>query len=98
MLQIKTVRYRLDNAPDFDAAVNAAIAEGWRLTKRDVICAPAHPTGSTLHTMLYAEMEREEITEAERCCENCKWYEQQPESLPCRDCSEDANKWEAPNA
>jgi uncharacterized paraquat-inducible protein A len=95
MLQIKTIKNRLDNASAFDEAVNAALAEGWRLTKRDVICAHAHPTGVTLHTMLYAEMEREEITEAECCCENCKYYEQSASTEPCLSCGENADKWES---
>jgi hypothetical protein len=85
MKQIKTIHHRIDEARTFDNEINTAITEGWQLTKREFVPG---------YCMLYAEMEREEITEAERCCENCKYYEQQPESLPCRDCSEDCDKWE----
>lgn len=59
MKQIKTIKNRLDNAEDFDNDVNAALAEGWTLTRREVIRPNAHPVGETSFTMLYAELERE---------------------------------------
>lgn len=85
MLQIKTI-YKNDPVR-FDAEVNEAIADGWTLSRRTF-----DPQG------FLAELEREIIAEAERCCENCKYYEQQPESEPCRSCGENADKWEAPDA
>lgn len=57
MLQIKTIRNRLDNAKQFDEEVNAAIQAGWRLTKREVI-VPAAQSNQYTYIMLYAELER----------------------------------------
>ena len=37
MLQIKTIRNRLDNPTLFDDEVNAALRDGWTLKKRTVI-------------------------------------------------------------
>lgn len=37
MLQIKTIRNRLDNPILFDDEVNAALRDGWTLKKRTVI-------------------------------------------------------------
>lgn len=37
MLQIKTIRNRLDNPTLFDDEVNAALCDGWTLKKRTVI-------------------------------------------------------------
>jgi hypothetical protein len=94
MKQIKTIKNRLDNAASFDKEVNAALAEGWQLTKREVLQPKAQSESLQAYTMLYAELEREEITEAERCCENCAHYDTVSHNPPCCDCSEDANKWE----
>jgi len=56
-MEIKTIRYRLDDAPDFDKAVNAAMAEGWRLTRRDVLRVDQPQNSSTFfYSMLYAEL------------------------------------------
>lgn len=56
-MEIKTIRKRLDNAEEFDREVNAALADGWRLTRRDVILPTQPITGSNyFHTMLYAEL------------------------------------------
>ena len=56
-MEIKTIVKRLDNAAEFDAAVNAAIADGWALSRRTVL-TPAQPNCSLayFHTMLYAEL------------------------------------------
>lgn len=81
MLQIKTI-YK-DSANVFDEEVNKALTEGWTLTRRTF-----DPNG------FLAELERETITDAEKSCETCKYWEQQPESEPCRSCSEDCDKWE----
>jgi hypothetical protein len=97
MLQIKTIKCESKEEKKFDELVNAALAEGWRLTKREII-PPFSAAGYIAFQLLYAELEREVITEAEKGCENCKYYEQQPESEPCRSCSDDCDKWEAPDA
>ena len=55
MLQIKTIRNRLDNPTLFDDEVNAALRDGWTLKKRTVL----RPIGQYMHTMLYAELEKE---------------------------------------
>ena len=59
MLQIKTIRYRLDNSTNFDDEVNEALRYGWTLKKRAVL-QPISQSGSThTYTMLYAELEKE---------------------------------------
>jgi hypothetical protein len=83
MLQIKTVHNRLDNSEAFDTAINVALAEGWVLTKRELIPS---------YVALYAELEREIITEAEQCCENCAHYATPNGKEPCLSC--DGDKWE----
>lgn len=56
-MEIKTIRDRLDDAWRFDRDVNAALADGWRLVRRDVILPVQPNTGRTyFHTMLYAEL------------------------------------------
>ena len=59
-MEIKTIVDRLDNAKSFDDKVNAALADGWRMVKREVLMPPSQPnTGFTFfYTMLYAEMEK----------------------------------------
>lgn len=81
MLQIKTI-YKA-SAAEFDKEVNEALADGWSISRRTF-----DPQG------FLAELEREVITEAEKGCENCRYCEQQPESEPCRSCSDDCDKWE----
>lgn len=81
MLQIKTIYRR--SAAEFDKDVNEALADGWSISRRTF-----DPND------FLAELERETITEAEKSCETCKYWEQQPESEPCRSCSEDCDKWE----
>lgn len=98
MKQIKTIKNRLDNAEDFDVAVNTALAEGWRLTKREVIRPLSQGSGHLTYIMLYAELEREEITEAERCCENCAHCGKRGDEEPCLHCSDQADKWEPADA
>ena len=38
------------------------------------------------YTLLYAELEREIITEAEKCCENCAHFDVAPGEEPCSKC------------
>lgn len=95
MLQIKTIKKPIQSSTEFDAEVNAAILEGWQLTKRATLGPVAtHVENPNVYAMLYAELEREVITEAERCCENCAHYDKGPGDEPCRNCGDDANKWE----
>ena len=59
MLQIKTIRNRLDNNTYFDDEVNAALRDGWTLKKRTVIRPIGQSESVYMHTMLYAELEKE---------------------------------------
>ena len=89
MKQIKTIRRM--GSEDFDNEVNAALAEGWELMKRETLLIGTER--SLLHC---AEMEREIITKAEQSCENCKHRDDPPSSHHCIDCDTKSNwKWEA---
>lgn len=57
----KTIVNRLDNATEFDVAVNRAIDEGWSLVKREVLRPLAHNPNCATYTMLYAEFEKFEL-------------------------------------
>ena len=59
MLQIKTIRNRLDNPTLFDDEVNAALCDGWTLKKRTVLRPIGQSKSVYMHTMLYAELEKE---------------------------------------
>lgn len=59
MLQIKTIRNRLDNPTLFDDEVNAALCDGWTLKKRTVLRPIGQSESAYSHTMLYAELEKE---------------------------------------
>lgn len=59
MLQIKTIRNRLDNPTLFDDEVNAALRDGWTLKKRTVLRPINQQDTTYTHMMLYAELEKE---------------------------------------
>ena len=59
MLQIKTIRNRLDNPTLFDDEVNTALRDGWTLKKRTVLRPIGQSESACSHTMLYAELEKE---------------------------------------
>lgn len=59
MLQIKTIRNRLDNPTLFDDEVNAALRDGWTLKKRTVLWPISQQDTTYTHMMLYAELEKE---------------------------------------
>ena len=59
MLQIKTIRNRLDNPTLFDDEVNAALRDGWTLKKRTVLRPIGQSESVYMCTMLYAELEKE---------------------------------------
>lgn len=100
MLQIKTIKNKLDNAADFDKAVNQALQEGWHLTRREVLQPLSQPNTSehVVYTALYAELVKEELTEDEKVCTNCKHSGTHPHQEPCLSCNEDADKWEPADA
>lgn len=85
MKQIKTLVS--NTATGFDLIVNEALSEGWELTKRETLVLDRQPA-------FYAELEREEITEAERCCANCAHWNKASDQQPCCDCTDQADKWE----
>lgn len=87
MKQIKTIKMRIEAPDEFDEAVNEAIAEGWELTKR-----------YTIPSFFIAEMEGEVITDAERCCENCRHFATHSNQEPCASCNDDAGNWEPRDA
>lgn len=94
MLQIKTIIGTTECYDEFDKQVNAALADGWYLIKRDVL-APYISEGIEYARCLIAELEREIITDEEKCCENCAYRDCAENQDPCRSCGEDADKWEA---
>lgn len=59
MLQIKTIRNRLNNPIPFDNEVNAALRDGWTLKKRTVLRPIGQHESTYIHLMLYAELEKE---------------------------------------
>lgn len=59
MLQIKTIRNRLDYASFFDNEVNVALRDGWTLKKRTVLRPIGQSESVYGHMMLYAELEKE---------------------------------------
>ena len=59
MLQIKTIRKRLDYPTIFDDEVNAALRDGWTLKKRTVLRPIGQSESVYMYTMLYAELEKE---------------------------------------
>lgn len=59
MLQIKTIRNRLDNPTLFDDEVNTALRDGWTLKKRTVLRPIGQSESAYSHTMLYEELEKE---------------------------------------
>lgn len=95
MKQIKTIARRANYSEEFDEAVNAALAEGWVLTKREVIQAVEGPT-LIFHRMLYAELEREIVEKEgpiEFICETCAHFDVLSPRPPCYECL-DKDKWE----
>lgn len=96
MLQIKTIMLDFSEAEKFDADVNAALAGGWKLVRRDVI--PGWEGETTVaYRKLYAELERE-TEPKDLSCVTCKHFSKSHKSEPCCSC-EDQNdipdKWEA---
>lgn len=59
MLQIKTIRERLDYPTLFDDEVNANLRDGWTLKKRTILRPICQSESIYSHTMLYAELEKE---------------------------------------
>lgn len=64
MREIKTIAYQIDRAASFDAAINALLADGWELKKRELLNVAGYP-GEAFHIptmqVFYAELERERV-------------------------------------
>ena len=59
-MQIKTIKNRIDNNNSFDREVNEALAEGWILTKRYILEGKNLGGCTYSHSMLIAEMVKED--------------------------------------
>lgn len=97
MKQIKTIMKASEDWELFDEAVNAAIAAGWTLVKRDVLKPYEARTRLYVRT-LYAELERETVEEKqsepkERICRNCAHHGTPVYDYPCTVCH-DCDEWE----
>ena len=58
MKTIKTIMVNADYPGEFDDRVNAALRDGWKLVRRDVL-TPFEGRNWVFHRMFYAELERE---------------------------------------
>jgi hypothetical protein len=65
MKQIKTIALNCQH--DFDEAVNGALQDGWKLTKRRLVQTPAGYTN-----YYYAELERDDYVPKYASCDNCE--------------------------
>lgn len=79
MLQIKTIVQKASEPEDFDREVNAALAEGWGLVRRDVL-----PETLNGHRCFYAELERdfEEAEEEPEAVATAEWRLSRTPALP----------------
>lgn len=55
-MQIKTIWKKISNACEFDVEVNAALTEGWRLTRRELLQCEADTMREEGRRLLYAEL------------------------------------------
>ena len=55
-MKIKTIRWKLDYAEQFDEELNQALADGYQLVRREIVPGFRLDGGSYLHNMLYAEL------------------------------------------
>ena len=101
MLEIKTIARSLRNRDVFDEEVNKAIAEGWELVRRDIIPAgyQCQWEKNNPDPILYAELEREVVTEEEEVPEpiyRAMWRESRDPAFPlrCTSCGYKSNKAE----
>jgi hypothetical protein len=76
MKQIKTISKQ--HAELFDEGVNTALMDGWKLSRRY----------RANDGCFVAELEKEVITERERCCENCAHFDREPGDEPCCLCND----------
>lgn len=55
-MKIKTICYALEATAKFDEEVNAALAEGWQLVKREVLPGMSYTETNWAKRALYAEL------------------------------------------
>jgi hypothetical protein len=55
-VKIKTICYALEATAKFDEEVNAALAEGWQLVRRDVLPGMSYTETNWAKRALYAEL------------------------------------------
>ena len=55
-MEIKTIYKQMDLRREFDEEVNAALAAGWTLVRRDVLDGRPLPDNVFMHRGLYAEL------------------------------------------
>lgn len=55
-MKIKTIVTNMDNVEQFDAQVNELLAEGWHLTKREVLPGMNYNANNWARRALYAEL------------------------------------------
>lgn len=92
MKQIKTIMREIKLPEIFDKEVNAAIAEGWTLVKREVL--QAYDAPARIHFgLLYAELEREFVKQVPHDCQTCAHVDKHVGLPPCDNCHS-ADKWE----
>ena len=93
MKTIKTIMVKADYPGEFDDRVNAALRDGWKLVRRDVL--PAYEGKNMIfYRMFYAELERVIVEEVPRDCRTCAHVDTFASSYPCCDCNNE-DKWEA---
>ena len=55
-MEIKTIWEKVQDAPKFDERVNEALADGWELTKRELVVEPTYHDEVFIYALLYAEL------------------------------------------
>jgi hypothetical protein len=65
-MEIKTIYKQMDLRREFDEEVNAALAAGWTLTRRDVLDGRPLPDSVFMHRGLYAELVKDNPEEGQK--------------------------------
>lgn len=90
--QIKTITHT--NPAEFDKQVNECLSsgEGWELSECRLVQTPGAG-----FDYFYARLACYVTEEAEKCCDNCKYFDKSAHQDPCCDC-DDASHWEGVQA
>lgn len=109
-MEIKTIRWYLRYADGFDEAVNNALAEGWTLTRRDVIVSNDPEVPHTLYAELVRMQEAKRMTwedavrvlidtcAAAKTCEagECPMFDWCHKALPEKEPADEPQEWPDP--